>query len=318
MHFFITGAAGFIGSNLVDHLLKEGNNVTGYDNLSTGNIIFLKEAFSNSNFKFIEGDILDLQHLTRSMQGCEFVFHFSANADVRFGLEHPKKDLEQNTIGTFNVLESMRINKIGKIAFSSTGSVYGEAVVIPTPEAAPFPIQTSLYGASKLAGEALISAYCEGYGFKSWIFRFVSILGQRYSHGHIFDFYRKLIDNSSRLEILGDGKQKKSYLYIADCISAMMLAIEQAKEKINIFNLGTNEYCEVDDSIRWITEKLSLNPQRHYTGSERGWVGDNPFIFLDCNKIRSLGWEPKYSIREGIIKTLEYLMDNKFLLDVRD
>ena len=209
----------------------------------------------------------------------------------------------------------MKFSKIEKIVFSSTGSIYGEPNIFPTPENAPFPVQTSLYGASKLACEGLINAYCEGYGFKGWIFRFVSILGARYSHGHVFDFYKKLLTDPHQLTILGNGKQRKSYLYIQDCIDAMLLAVEQSQKKINIFNLGTNEYCEINDSIKWITEYLRLNPEISYDGGERGWIGDSPFIFLDCSRIRKLGWRPKLRIKEGIIKTHQYLKENKSLLE---
>ncbi|MCX6065720.1 MAG: NAD-dependent epimerase/dehydratase family protein, partial [Chloroflexi bacterium] len=226
-------------------------------------------------------------------------------------------DLEQNTIATYHVLEAMRANDIRRIAFSSTGSVYGEAQVIPTPEDAPFPIQTSLYGASKLAGEGLIQAYCEGYGFQGYIFRFVSILGERYSHGHVFDFYQKLLQNPAELAVLGNGRQRKSYLYVQDCIDAIFLVIEKAQAKVNVYNLGTDEYCEVNDSLGWICRHLSLNPQRNYSGGERGWIGDNPFIFLDTAKVRSLGWKPKLTIQQGIIKTLEYLQNNQWLLEQR-
>ncbi len=218
MKYFITGAAGFIASNLVDRLLSDGHKVVGYDNFSTGQEEFVSSARQNKNFNLVRADILDLPVLTDAMQGADFVFHLAANADVRFGTEHPRKDLEQNTIATFNVLEAMRANNVKSIAFSSTGSVYGEAKVIPTPEDAPFPVQTSLYGASKLAGEGLIAAYCEGFGFTGYIFRFVSILGERYSHGHVFDFYQKLLQNPEELHILGNGHQRKSYLYVQDCI----------------------------------------------------------------------------------------------------
>jgi UDP-glucose 4-epimerase len=315
MNYFITGAAGFIASNLADYLLEKGHNITGYDNFSTGQKEFLEKANQYPGFKLIEGDILKPEQLTLAMKGADFIFHLSANADVRFGLEHPQKDLQQNTIGTFNVLEAMRANGINEIAFSSTGSVYGEAAVIPTPENAPFPIQTSLYASSKLSGEGLLSSYAEGYGFKVWIFRFVSILGERYSHGHVFDFYKKLLKDPSSLDVLGNGQQKKSYLYVGDCISAMMLAIEKSNDKVNIYNLGTDEYCQVNDSIGWICEYLKLSPELKYTGTERGWIGDNPFIFLDCSKIKNLGWKPKLSIKEGIINTLNYLQKNHWLLN---
>jgi UDP-glucose 4-epimerase len=315
--YFVTGGAGFIGSNLVDRILSQGNDVIVYDNFSTGFPEYLENAKKCSRFRLIKGDLLDSQLLHTAMADCDFVFHLAANADVRFGTEHPAKDLHQNTIATFNVLEAMRENSVQEIAFSSTGSVYGEATVIPTPEDAPFPVQTSLYGASKLAGEGLIEAYCEGFGFRSWIFRFVSILGERYPHGHVFDFYQQLRDHPDRLDVLGNGHQKKSYLYVQDCLDAMLCAIRKSQEKVSIFNLGPNEYCEVNDSIGWICNHLGLEPDIHYTGGERGWIGDNPFIFLDCQKIRSLGWTPKYSIKTGIIKTLEFLENNPWLLERR-
>jgi UDP-glucose 4-epimerase len=317
VRYFVTGGAGFIGSTLVDRLLGDGHTVISYDNLSKGFEEFLITAKQNTRFRLIKADVLDFNDLTKGMEGCDFVFHLAANADVRFGLGHPRKDLEENTIATFNVLEAMRANGIKRVAFASTGSIYGEAEMIPTPENAPFPVQTSLYGASKLAGEALIQAYCEGFEFQSWIFRFVSILGERYSHGHVFDFYKNLLRNAEELYVLGDGHQKKSYLYVQDCIDAMLLAIENSEEKVNIFNLGTDEYCEVNDSIRWITEHLRLKPDLKYAGGERGWVGDNPFIFLDCTKIRALGWKPSLSIRDGILRTLEYLQANRWLVNAR-
>ena len=317
MKYFVTGGAGFIGSNLVDRLLSKGDMVTVFDNYSTGFDKFLDNARNNPNFTIIKGDVLDNDHLTTAMGGSDFVFHIAANADVRFGTEHPSKDLYQNTIATFNVLEAMRENSINKIAFASTGSVYGEATVIPTPEHAPFPVQTSLYGASKLAGEGLITAYCEGFDVHSWIFRFVSILGERYTHGHVFDFYKQLLIHPDRLDVLGNGLQKKSYLYVQDCIDAIFCAIQESNEKVNIYNLGTNEYCQVNDSIGWISEHLGLDPELRYSGGERGWIGDNPFIFLDCSKIRSLGWKPKYSIKDGIIKTLGYLEANQWVLEKR-
>lgn len=315
--YFVTGAAGFIGSTLVDRLLARGDLVVGFDNFSTGRRRFLDLALAHPGFTLAEGNTLDLERLTAAMQGCGFVFHLAANADVRFGTKHPRKDLEQNTIATFNVLEAMRANDIDGIAFSSTGSIYGEPEILPTPETAPFPVQTSLYGASKLAGEGLIQAYCEGFGFRGFIFRFVSILGERYSHGHVFDFYQRLRENPNELRVLGNGLQRKSYLYVHDCIDAIFTALERADGRANVFNLGTDEYCQVNQSIGWITGHLGIEPVRTYTGGERGWIGDSPFIFLDCARIRSLGWKPKLSIREGIIKTLDYLRANPWLLEDR-
>lgn len=317
MQYFVTGAAGFIGSTLVDRLLQNGHFVVGYDNFSTGQESFLEQAGASPQFSLVRGDTLDLPALTAAMRGAEFVFHLAANADVRFGTEHPRKDLEQNTIATYNVLEAMRANGVRRVAFSSTGSVYGEAQVIPTPEVAPFPVQTSLYGASKLAGEGLIQAYCEGYGFQGFIFRFVSILGERYSHGHVFDFYKGLLQNPAELAVLGNGLQRKSYLYVQDCMDAIFFVIENVQANVNIYNLGTDEYCRVNDSIGWITGHLGLAPNLKYTGGERGWIGDNPFIFLDTAKVRALGWKPKLSIQQGIIRTLEYLQANQWLLEQR-
>lgn len=317
MRCFVTGCAGFIGSNLVDRLLQDGHEVVGYDNFSTGQPEFLAEAPPSLRFTLIRGDLLDPEGLTQAMRGADVVFHLAANADVRFGTQHPRMDLEQNTIATFNVLEAMRTNAIKRIAFASTGSIYGEPAIFPTPEDAPLPVQTSLYGASKLASEGLIEAYSEGFAFQGYIFRFVSILGERYTHGHVFDFYKQLRDHPDTLAVLGNGKQRKSYLYVQDCLAAMLLAIEKAEARINIFNLGTDEFCEVDDSIGWICDYLGLSPQRIYSGGERGWVGDSPFIFLDCSRIRALGWRPRLSIREGIIRTVQYLERNPWVLERR-
>ncbi len=310
---FITGGAGFIGSNVADKMLALGKNVTVYDNFSTGKKRFLENALKNEKFSLIEGDVLNIELLKKSLANHDLVFHFSANADIRYGLEHPKKDLEQNTIATFNVLESMRKNNITKIAFSSTGSVYGNTSVIPTPENAPFPIQTSLYGSSKLAGETLISSYCEGYNFKSWIFRFVGVLGERYTHGHLYDFYKKLKKNPLEINVLGDGKQRKSYIYIQDCIESMICAIEKSPGIINIYNLGCDEYIEVDDSVKIIANFLNLKPSITHSGGNQGWVGDNPFIYLDTKKIRKLGWKEKNTITQGIIKTIKWIDENQWI-----
>ena len=318
MKFIITGCAGFIGSSLTDRLLSMGHEVVGVDNFSSGQQRFIESALTNKNFKLVEADLLDPEHLNPAFAGGDVVFHFAANADVRFGTDHPRRDLEQNTIATYNVLEAMRANGVKKILFSSTGSVYGEAKVIPTPEDGPFPIQTSLYGASKLAGEGLIAAYCEGFGFQSWIFRFVSILGERYTHGHVFDFYRKLKDDPTVLPVLGNGQQKKSYLYIQDCLDAMVLALEKATDKVNVLNLGVDGYCQVIDSIGWICESLQVKPSMQYSGGDRGWIGDNPFIFLETKRIQALGWKPKYTIREGVLKTIEFLKHNEWVFDERD
>jgi UDP-glucose 4-epimerase len=317
MRYVVTGGAGFIGSNLCDRLLANGHEVVAIDNFSTGQPRFLEGARQQPHFTLVEADLLDLAAVTSSVAGADFVFHLAANADVRHGTEHPRRDLEQNTLATFNVLEAMRAHGISRIGFSSTGSIYGESKVIPTPEDAPFPVQTSLYGASKLACEGLISADCGGFGFQGWIFRFVSVLGERYTHGHVFDFYKQLLADSARLTVLGNGKQRKSYMYIQDCIDAMLLAVERATAPVNIFNLGFDGYVEVNDSVGWIVETLGLQPQIHHTGGERGWVGDNPFIYLDTARVRALGWEPQVPIQQAIVKTLSWLQENQWVLEVR-
>ena len=307
MRVLVTGAAGFIGSNVVDRLLSAGHSVVGFDNMSTGQMGFLENATVNPQFTFHQADLLEGRSLTQAIEGCELVVHLAANADVRFGIDHPRKDLEQNTIATWNVLEAMREQGCKRIVFSSTGSVYGEPEIFPTPETCPFPVQTSLYGASKLAAEGMIQAYCVGFGMQAYIFRFVSILGERYSHGHVVDFYQQLSEHPDRLHVLGNGHQKKSYLYVQDCIDAIFTALERADAAVNIFNLGTDEYCEVNDSIGWICEHLGLHPKLTYSGGERGWIGDSPFIFLDCSRIRALGWRPRLTIKQAVLATIRYV-----------
>lgn len=322
MRAFVTGGAGFIGSSLVDRLLAEGSEAVVWDNFSTGQERFLEKARTQKGLRVVRGDNLDLPALTAAMAGCDTVFHFAANADVRFGLQHPGRDLEQNTIATFNVLEAMRANGIQRIAFSSTGSVYGEAEKIPTPEDAPFPVQTSLYGASKLAGEGMIAAYCEGYGCEGYIFRFVSILGERYTHGHVFDFVKQLAAHPDHLDVLGDGTQRKSYLYIGDCLEAVLHVMRagtarEARHRTQVYNLGTDEYCQVRDSIGWIAAELGVKPELRFAGGSRGWVGDNPFIFLDTAKIRATGWRAKLSIRDGVVGTVRWLRANPWVFESR-
>jgi UDP-glucose 4-epimerase len=313
----ITGAAGFIGSNLADRLLAEGVEVVGYDNLSTGRMAFLSEFLEHPKATFVEADVLDGERLTSALEGCDTVFHLAANADVKDGLKHPRRDLEQNTIATSTVLESMRAAGVRRIAFSSTGSVYGEPDVFPTPEDAPFPIQTSLYAASKLAGEGLIGAYCHGYEFTGVVFRFVSILGERYTHGHVYDFFRKLSEDPSQLHVLGDGRQEKSYLYVQDCVSAILTAMDHAGDTpgMSVYNLGTDETVVVDRSVEIITRELGVNPVIEHAGGRRGWPGDSPLILLDCARIRRLGWAPTLNIEESIVRTLRWLAANPSVLE---
>lgn len=320
MRFLVTGAAGFIGSNLVDRLLLEGHEVIGVDDLSTGSSRFLERASGFKTFRLERRDLTDPSALDGLLsEGTDHVFHLAANADVRDGLKYPRRDLEQNTLVVSNVLEAMRRAGAKALSFSSTGSVYGEAPVIPTPETCPFPLQTSLYGASKLAGEALISAYCEGYGFRANVLRFVSILGERYSHGHVFDFVRALQRDPAQIRVLGNGKQRKSYLYVGDCVRAILhLSRLPWDQPVRVFNLGTPEYVDVDQSLGFICDELKVSPKRVYSGGDRGWVGDNPFIFLDTAKLQATGWKPELTIEQGVRRTVRYLVENSWLFEERE
>jgi len=311
MRYLVTGAAGFVGSTLVDRLLADGHDVVGIDDFSTGREAFVAQARANERFTLIRGDLRDAQLALDAARGGDAIFHLSANADVRYGTDHPTLDLEQNTIVTVNMLEAARRNGVRDVLFSSTGSVYGEAPVFPTPEDAPMPVQTSLYGASKVAAEAFIQAYAEGFGIRALIFRFVSLLGERYTHGHVIDFFRQLREHPDRLHVLGDGSQRKSYLYVGDCIEAMLTALHAAPVKGGVYNLGTDEYCRVVDSIGWICEALGVTPALTYSGGSRGWIGDNPFIFLDCARMRALGWRPTMTIRDAVVRTVHWLRETE-------
>ena len=306
----VTGGAGFIGSHVVDELLARGARVTVIDNFSTG---FRELVPPSPRVRLVEGDLLLRGALEDAMQGAELVFHLAANADIKDNLREPRKCVDQNIVATQNVLEAMRKEGVRDIAFSSTGSVYGEAAVVPTPEDAPFPVQTSLYATSKVAAEGLCTSYALGFDFRTWVFRFVSLLGPRYSHGHVIDFWHRLKTDPTRLPVLGNGKQKKSYLHVSDCVAAMFAAIEGARSSINIFNLGHTEWLEVDESIRIITRHMGVAPRLEYAGGERGWVGDSPRILLDTQKIRALGWAPTRTIEEGVIDTLRFLEANPFV-----
>jgi UDP-glucose 4-epimerase len=311
----VTGGAGFIGSSVVDRLLAEGHSVLAVDDLSTGSRQFLEDASTSPAFDLAVVDLLGEAALLPGLfEGADTVVHLAANADVRFGWNAPRRDTEQNVLVTQNVLEAMREAGVGRILFSSTGSVYGEAPRIPTPEDCPFPVQTSLYGASKLAAEGLIAAYAEGAGISGTVFRFVSVLGPRYTHGHVVDFMRQLTRDPGRLTILGDGRQRKSYMDISDCVQAVVSMVG-ATHRFEVFNLGVDAYCTVDESASWIAERLGVTPQIVHTGGDRGWIGDNPFIYLDTARIRAAGWSPRYGIREAVERTVDYLSEHRWILD---
>jgi UDP-glucose 4-epimerase len=311
-HVLVTGGAGFIGSHVADAALERGARVTVFDDFSTG---FREFVPRHERVRLIEADLRDAARVDEAMRGVDFVFHMAANADIKRNLREPRKCIEQNVAVTQNVLEAMRAAGTREIAFSSTGSVYGEPTVIPTPEDAPFPVQTSIYAASKVAAEGLLTSYAQpepAPGFRVWIFRFVSLLGPRYTHGHVIDFFRKLKADPTRLGVLGNGLQKKSYLHVADCVAAMLLAVDKASDPINVFNLGHSDWIEVRESVAFITKAMGVSPRIEYAGGERGWPGDSPRILLDTTRIRSLGWAPTKSIEDSIVETLRFLADNPF------
>ncbi len=312
----VTGGAGFIGSTLAERLRSTGAEVVIVDDFCTGRREFVAELVDDPGVTLYEGDVLDEQGLRRAFEGCDWVFHLQANADVRHGLERPRRDLEQNTIATAAVLEAMRAEGVTRIAFSSTGSVYGEPETFPTPEDAPFPLQTSLYAASKLAAEGMIGAYAHGFGFTGVVLRFVSILGERYTHGHVYDFYCSLKRDPHRLRVLGDGRQEKSYLYVEDCIAGIITAAEAHESRpgeVGVYNLGRDETIVVDNSVAVITEHMGVSPEIEHAGGRRGWAGDSPLIHLDCSRIRSLGWAPTLTIRESIVRTLDWFDANPYV-----
>lgn len=300
----VTGGAGFIGSCLVDHLIEEGNTITVFDNLSSGKIELIEEHFDNPDFKLIEGDLLDNTEIERTCRDIDFVFHVAANPDVRLGASDTKVHFDQNILATYNLLEAMRKNNIRKIAFTSTSTVYGEADIIPTPENYGPLVPISLYGASKLACEALITSYSHTFDMQAWIFRFANIVGSRSTHGIIIDFITKLRRNPTLLEILGDGKQEKSYLHVSECVDAILFAIEKSTEDVNIFNIGSEDTISATKIAETIVKEMELSDVNFtYTGGNRGWKGDVPKMRLGIEKLKALGWKPIYSSEKSVRET---------------
>lgn len=314
MKAFVTGGTGFIGSKLVDKLIESGHQVTVYDNLSSGKKEFVQSHEGDKNFQFIKADLLDFETLRKSVKDHDIVFHLAANADIRYGTEHPMHDLEQNTLVTFNTMEAMRQNGIKKLVFSSTSAVFGYPSIIPTPENYGPPLPASLYGASKLACEAFISAYSSLYDIQAWIFRFANVIGKRVTHGILYDFLNKLKENPNELEILGDGEQEKSYLYDEDCVDAMIYVIERVNDRISIFNLGSNDQIKIKKIAQIVIDEMGLKPNFKFTGGPVGWKGDVPRMALDTAKISSLGWKPKYNSEEAVRISVKGLKENMHLV----
>jgi len=317
VRILVTGGAGFIGSHFCDRALALGHEVTAFDDFSTGSESFLAGARRAPAFRLVRGDIRELIVLSTLASAVhpDWIVHLAANADVRHGLEHPGRDLEINTVGTANVLEAARAAHCRQVLFSSTGSVYGEPAVFPTPEDAPFPEQTSLYGASKLAGESLLAAYCHGFDFTGVVFRFVSILGPRYTHGHVYDFVKALRADATRLRVLGDGRQTKSYLHIDDLLAGLFLVIDRCTSGdglsgFQLFNIGHDDTLTVDESVAVITRRMGMRPAITHVGGARGWVGDSPRIHLDTTRLKRLGWRPRLGLVESVEATVDWLLDH--------
>jgi UDP-glucose 4-epimerase len=304
----VTGGLGFIGSHLVERLLAQGWRVVVLDNLLTGRASNLASQKDNPALTILEGDVRDLDVVKGASKGCDAVFHFAAHALMRVSVGDHRADLDHNIVGTLNVLESMAYNKVSDFVFASTSALYGEAEVTPTPEDYSG-TQTSLYGASKLAGEGFASAFSEFTPIRVWAFRFGTVLGERCRRGAIWDFTHKLMDDPSELEILGNGKQSKDYLYVKDCIDGVMTGYERGKDRVNIFNLGLEKQVTVEELANLVVEEMKLQRvKKKYTGGERGWVGDNKVVYLATKKIRSLGWSPKTSPTEAIRLTTRWTL----------
>ena len=307
----VTGGAGFIGSHLIDRLLLRGDEVIVLDNLSSGKMEYLKEHIENPDFKFIKLDLLDLDNLKKTVKDSDAVFHLAANPDVRLGVSDTRVHLEQNIIATYNLLEAMRINNVKNILFTSTSTVYGEATIIPTPENYGPLVPISLYGASKLACEALITSYCSTFDMNSWLFRFANIVGHRGTHGIIIDFINKLRNNPASLEILGDGKQNKSYLHVHDCIEAILFAMQNCNEMVNIFNIGSDDTINSTRIGEIVVEEMGLHDvEFKYTGGSRGWKGDVPRMMLSIDRIKSLGWKPVHNSENSVRDATRSLLNN--------
>lgn len=309
MKYFVTGGAGFIGSHLVDRLISEGHEVTVYDNLSSGSKVFAQHHFGKKGFQLIEADLLDFNTLKEAIANQDVIFHLAANPEARLGIENTKLDLKQETIATYNVLETMRLNGIRKIVFASSGTIYGETPVIPLPEDYGPVLPISLYGAGKLASEGLISAFCHTFDMQAWIFRFANIVGERTTHGVIFDFINKLKQNPQELEILGDGRQCKPYLHVEDCLDGIIYGFRNSHDKVNVFNLGCSTATDVTTIARMLVDEMNLKAVKfRYTGGDRGWPGDVPQVRFNVNKINSLGWKAKYTSDEAVRKAIKDIL----------
>jgi UDP-glucose 4-epimerase len=295
----VTGGAGFIGSHLVDTLVAQGNEVVVIDSLCAGRRETIARHIDSCAVRFVQADLLS-DGWQDAIKGADRLFHLAADPDVRQSAINPDPTMQNNIMATYRVLEAMRRHAVPELVFTSTSTVYGDAKVIPTPEDYAPLLPISVYGASKLACEALISSYCYSFGMKSWIYRFANIVGERSGHGVITDFIRKLKENPAELEILGDGKQVKSYLEVHECVAAMLFAL-RVRDTVNIFNIGSENWIDVKSIAEIVAEEMHLPEVKfRFTGGERGWVGDVPKMQLSLDRIKSRRWKPEIGSRESV------------------
>ena len=309
MRALVTGGAGFIGSHLIDRLVARGDKVSVVDNLSSGVIEFIQGHIDSGAVIFHNADLKNLDGLVPLMEGIDMVYHLAANPDIRLGTKITDTDLNEGTIATYNVLEAMRLSGVGKIAFASSSVVYGEDAPMPTPENHGPCLPISLYGASKQAGEGLIGSWVGTFGLQAWIFRFANIIGERGTHGVIFDFIHKLKADPSRLEVLGNGLQEKSYMEVGDCVDAILHVIKNTDDKINLYNLGSNDTCSVRNIAAIVVRETGcLDASIEYTGGDRGWAGDIPKAMLAINRLKQLGFKVNYDSEEAVAHTTRVLI----------
>ena len=315
MRVCVTGGAGFIGANLVERLINDNHEVLVIDNFSTGDSRFLGPRIKE-DISILKMDLSapDQESLNAFLRETEVIFHLAANADVRGGWQAKYADIQHNVIATHNLALAAQYSGVREIIFSSTGCVYGDSTIIPTPETEPFPIQTSLYGASKVSAEGILSTFAMNGVFRVTVLRFVSVLGRYYHHGHVVDFMRQLLRDSSQLKILGNGRQKKSYISVEDCVEALVSL--RGLTNFEVFNIGQDYFCEVSESAKLIAKTMNLNPEYVFGVEDRGWIGDNPFTFLDTSKAKQHGWSALSSIEESVSRTVKWILENQWVLDL--
>jgi UDP-glucose 4-epimerase len=306
MKILVTGAAGFIASNLIPRLLRRGDTVVGVDNFFLGKRAYVAK---HENFTFHDFDLLNLDEVVRLMEDVrpDRIWHLAANSDISYGTKYKDFDLKGGTLVTYNVLEAMRRTGMKEIVFSSSGAVYGEPTVMPTPEDYGPILPISLYAASKVACETLITAFAHNYDITAWIFRFGNIVGPNPTHGVIHDFVLRLREEANHLTVLGDGSQAKPYVYVEDCLDGMEFGIEHAKQLVNVHNLAVDDQTSVREITDWVIEAMGIDRSKidvQYGTSPRGWRGDVPYVKLDTSRMTRLGWRPKLSSNEAVRRTI--------------